>query len=239
MNIDCCKSYVGKQVIGLLPDGGGTPPEPKCVYFGFVDFYSETYNNLYLDDAQTIPAFSDFYGNGNLKNYMNGIGGDLYYSFYSFGSFVFSGCFLFYEGTSLIPSIPIYDSVGGQINTIDFQENTLYSYSCTNDKCFTKTFDKSFIELYNLAWMSSPFTLSADYSQSNPFYNIDISDVVTMDTLIRSIYGTNSTYNWVDNLNGTATITLSNCYDWGSLPTLLLSDGIGNFLNITLEEIPC
>lgn len=35
MSIDCCKSYVGKQIIGLLPSGGGNPPvEPKCLYYG-------------------------------------------------------------------------------------------------------------------------------------------------------------------------------------------------------------
>lgn len=34
MNIDCCKSYVGKQVIGLLPSEGGEPPEAPCFYFG-------------------------------------------------------------------------------------------------------------------------------------------------------------------------------------------------------------
>ena len=35
MSIDCCKSYVGKQIIGLLPNGGGNlPVEPKCLYYG-------------------------------------------------------------------------------------------------------------------------------------------------------------------------------------------------------------
>ena len=33
MSIDCCKSYVGKQIIGLLPSGGSSKP-PDCLYFG-------------------------------------------------------------------------------------------------------------------------------------------------------------------------------------------------------------
>lgn len=34
MSIDCCKSYVGKQIIGLLPSGGASN---KCIWFGTVD----------------------------------------------------------------------------------------------------------------------------------------------------------------------------------------------------------
>jgi hypothetical protein len=35
MSIDCCKSYVGKQIIGLLPSGGSTGQ--KCLWLGTVD----------------------------------------------------------------------------------------------------------------------------------------------------------------------------------------------------------
>ena len=33
MSIDCCKSFVGKQIIGLLPSGTGKPPENLCIYY--------------------------------------------------------------------------------------------------------------------------------------------------------------------------------------------------------------
>lgn len=38
MSIKCCKSYVGKEIIGLLPGAGSTPVAPKCLY------YAETFN---------------------------------------------------------------------------------------------------------------------------------------------------------------------------------------------------
>jgi len=47
MNIDCCKSYVGKQIIGLLPGGA-----EECLYvlainsqdYGTIDFIGWTLN---------------------------------------------------------------------------------------------------------------------------------------------------------------------------------------------------
>lgn len=39
MSINCCKSYVGKEIIGLLPSSGASPVAPKCLY------YAETFNN--------------------------------------------------------------------------------------------------------------------------------------------------------------------------------------------------
>jgi len=47
MSIDCCKSYVGKQIIGLLPSGGSSVP--MCLY----------YTEYYWDDTDSSNFITD------------------------------------------------------------------------------------------------------------------------------------------------------------------------------------
>jgi len=228
----CC-NFITKQIIGQYPSGESEAP--KCTYIAFVDFYSTAYNNLYFDDAQTQPMFNDIYGNGDLMNLMNASGGNLYYSFSAPGDFIFSGCWLYYEGTSLIPSIPVYDNLGVNIATIDFAIGSIYGFDCTNKKCYTATYDNNFQSLYAIQWGTSPSTLSADFPSSNPFVVPDLFDTVTMDSLVKSIYGLSASYSYLDNGDGTATITIFDAYDWAYAPKLYLFDG-SNFISLTFTE---
>jgi len=100
MNIDCCKSYVGKQIIGLAP----VPPTgPTCLYY------------IILDDASygqfTDPSW-DFGGFGtDFTSYINSIGGYVVQDGdYTIGSFDTNNSLRFYYlGTSQPPDLVVYN----------------------------------------------------------------------------------------------------------------------------------
>lgn len=60
MSIDCCKSYVGKQIIGLLPSGGDTPVAPKCLYYGQTFNQNSGWSSFSLDIDGTIFPSAGF-----------------------------------------------------------------------------------------------------------------------------------------------------------------------------------
>lgn len=228
----CC-NFIQKEILGIFPNGESQPS--KCIYVAFVDFYGTSYYDLYFDNTQTQSMFIDQYGNGSLMNLMNANGGNLYYTIASGNDFIFNGCWLYYEGTSLIPSIPVYDSLGTNISTIDFVIGSAYGFDCINKKCYTVTYDNNFQTLYSIQWAISPTTISAEYPASNPFIFPDLFDTITMNSIVKSIYGLNSFYTYLDNGDGTATISIFDAHDWGYAPKLYISDGVNNS-SITFTE---
>ena len=65
MSIDCCKSYVGKQIIGLLPSGGASPVAPKCLYYGNTFVQSSGWSQFIADiDNTYFPSTSEIYDIG-------------------------------------------------------------------------------------------------------------------------------------------------------------------------------
>lgn len=76
MSINCCKSYVGKQIIGLLPGDGEPPVEQKCLYIGSWTYegmgpYSPTYITP-PNGPEIIPAPNILIYNIGINAYANG-----------------------------------------------------------------------------------------------------------------------------------------------------------------------
>lgn len=62
MSIKCCKSYVGKEIIGLLPGGGGSPVAPKCLYYAEFGNIDIGFGGLLLDiDGLYFPSTGTSY----------------------------------------------------------------------------------------------------------------------------------------------------------------------------------
>ncbi len=121
MNIDCCKSYVGKQIIGLTPSA---PAGPLCLY----------YTNAFNDSS--YGAFSDpswdFGGFGtDFTAYSNSIGGYVVQDgFYTVASYDNSNSLRFYYlGTSAPADFVIYNPNISANVTISYS-NIACQYGC-------------------------------------------------------------------------------------------------------------
>jgi hypothetical protein len=228
MNIDCCKSYVGKQIIGLLPNDGGTPPPSPCLYVAFVDFGSLQPIDLFFDAALTQPLFTNNIGDGALRSLMQFNGGELYGVFNDFGNFIYSGCHMYYYGTSA-NNFDVY-TLGGYLTSVSFNPMSAFALPCENMICYTTTLDSNFNRLYYIEYVTPVLYEYLDLLVNPPYASfIDLTDEISSALFFRQLYGQNLNYTYVDNGNGTSTITLDKAIDWnnnGSGIYLEIFDGI-------------
>jgi hypothetical protein len=122
MNIDCCKSYIGKQIIGLLPGGA-----EECLYV--LGINAEDYgSNFFVDWTIDGEVFSDYLAanfSGNI--YQNSTG--------------YESCFIYYIGTQ-----PTTINVTTELATIPFTINKVTDFeggSC-DLVCYQASFDYGF-----------------------------------------------------------------------------------------------
>lgn len=223
MNIDCCKSYIGKQVIGLLPaDSGST----ECLYIGFIDLNGGGSLSDYTLDDNTTPLVNDAYGNGYLRTLMQSNSGNIYGLFYDPSNFISQGIHLIYQGTSA-NNIDVH-FMGNYWNTIYFSKATDTFIDCRPIFCYSLTFSTDYASLTKIQFASAPSILSSDLTASAPAYaNINFSDTFAMEDLIKSIYGSQATYTYTDNGDGTITISFNNVYDFGNPILTLVGKGTG------------
>lgn len=217
MNIDCCKSYIGKQIIGLLPGEGSE----ECLYVGYIDLKGGgSLNDYTLDDNTTI--LTNAYGDGYLRTLMQSQQGDVYGVFYDPVNFIAQGVYVYYVGTSA-NNIDV-NFLGSPFGTISFNSLGDNGIECRPLSCYTMTFALQYDTLSDLSFSFPPLTtLTSSISSSAPFYGfINVTNVVDMTTLINQIYGNSATYSIVDNGNDTYTMTITNAYYLGSNPILTL-----------------
>jgi len=117
MNIDCCKSYVGKQIIGLLPS------EEECLYYLVINSQDLGSLNWFDWSIDGVPV----YGSGYVY-YNNSYGGQ---------SLVIS-----YIGTQ--PSEVILDDGYGNFYPFSVDKVTNYGGSCEK-VCYQAEFDYGYI----------------------------------------------------------------------------------------------
>ena len=235
MNIDCCKSYVGKQIIGLIPSGEIPPiPPDSCLYIGFFDLNLEPYDTMFFDSACTQPLFTNNIGDGALRSLMQSNGGELYFPYYNGSSFVFQGCNLFYYGTSVIP-IDIYSNLFGYVTSVYWYKNSDVGNPCRELSCFTATIESAFDKLANMKY----YNIADIYLPNNPPYNsmIDVTDITSMTLFFKETLGADIVYTYNDNGDGTYTITITNAIkysNYGFEPELRFFDGV-SFVDIVMN----
>jgi len=230
MSIDCCKSYVGKQIIGLLPEGSGTPPAPYCYYYAYIDFYSENITQLYLDEGATQQLLNDIYGNGNLRNQLTSLGGDIYWFMLDNDTFTFQGTWLYYYGNAPT-TIDIYDQFGNIFTTIFFQEGSANGVSCDSENNYEMTFDKGYNRFSRFGFESIN-NINAQMPTSTP-YTSDYTDLTLMQNLISWTFGNGASYSLIDN-GATYTMQIRNAIYWNGYPRWELYDGGGNTIQLTM-----
>ena len=231
MNIDCCKSYVGKQIIGLVPSSGSTPattclfstgqvPDQQCL--GFSD-----------------PSW-DFGGFGNDPfAYAASMGGYVVQDGNSNNCFPFfqdqnSMLTFFFIGTSAPPELTVYDPTFGSM-IYPFAASAC-SYGC--------------LTTGSVRWVNSPYIWAdlsfAFISANTQLYGGDIdfslgaASVESILTLILSRWQPQATVNVTDDGSGFFTITFNDIY---YIPSILsnafsLWYDSGNS-NDSTDMIPC
>jgi hypothetical protein len=118
MSIDCCKSYVGKQIIGLLP--GGSTQECLYYYAPNVQVYGWTIDGIIVDDQISINNALSSYG--------------YYYQYYLTLDYAESRLSLTYIGNEPPTYIPIIlDSNGDPV--------TWYLTNCCTKVCLKQTYN--------------------------------------------------------------------------------------------------
>lgn len=120
MNIDCCKSYVGKQIIGLLPS------EQECLYYLVInsqDLGAANFVGWTIDGVDVELS--------GYENYGNNLGGQ---------SLIIS-----YIGTQ--PSTVTLDDGFGNLYPFDVTKVTEFGGSCDN-VCYQAEFDYGYILYY-------------------------------------------------------------------------------------------
>ena len=144
MNISCCKSYIGKEIIGLLPGGSSVPSE--CLWFfqpaGDVSFW-------------TVSGES-FSNDANINAILNPQG--IYYSYYNTGEpgLTYYTMSFSYVGTEA----PLYD-----LNILDSFNNPINPTWV--EQCCTKTCYEIQIDGYWEDYQPQFF----DFGFGNIFYN--------------------------------------------------------------------
>lgn len=221
MSIECCKSYVGKQVIGLLPSD---IVSTECLYVGYIDLNGGgSLSDYTLTD--NITPITDAYGDGYLRTLMQSQSGNVYGVFYDPANFISQGLHIYYVGTSA-NNIDV-NFFGSYFSTINFTPLTNYSIDCRPINCYTVTFGVEYLYLTNMYFSAVPLTeISSDITSSAPFYNqITITNTTQMGVLVNQIFGSSASYSLIDNGNDTYTMTISDAYYFGIVPVISLSSG--------------
>lgn len=172
--------------------------------------------------------FTNNIGDGTLRTYLQSLNGELYYPISDNGNFIYSGMHIYYEATS-----PFYIDVyffGGLYGTIYFQKVSDFGLSCNPIQCFTLTYDNAYTKLSNIYFVTPLVTCNINFETSNnpPFNStIDMDDVPSMTLLLKELYGQSVNYTYVDNGNGSSTITIDKMLNWSGMNQIdiVITDG--------------
>ena len=205
-------------------------PAPYCYYHGYIDFLSEDITQYYLDAGAFLQLRNDIYGNGNLRNYFNALGGDIYWFMLDNDAFTFQGTWLYYYGNAPM-NLDIYDSSGNIFTTIYFQEGSASGVSCDSNNNYEMTFDKGYNRFSRFGFESIN-NINAQIPTSTP-YTSDYTDLTLMQNLITWTFGNGASYNLIDN-GATYTMQIRNAIYWNGYPRWELYDGGGNTIQLTM-----
>jgi len=142
MNIDCCKSYVGKQIIGLLPN------EEECLYYLVIngqDVGATDWTGWLIDGVSVYTSGYYFYTN-------------------TFGN---QSLIVSYIGTQ--PSEVVLDNGLGNLYPYTVEKVTNYGGSCEK-VCYQAMFDNGYlltsIDFFNL-FGATPLSTGLDIDDEN------------------------------------------------------------------------
>lgn len=178
MAINCCKSYVGKQIIGLLPS------QADCLFYYSpnVDVIGWQINGIDIFDSSAI--------NSNLNPY------GYYYGGYWLSNNTQFRFIISYIGMQPPSYMPIVTDNNG--DTV-----TYYLTNCCELTCLEGTFNAA--DFY--------------YFNTGLGYNINVGDsangfddVVTINNILKPLYGQQLIYSYTDNGDGTFYIKIDNVY---------------------------
>lgn len=189
MAIDCCKSYVGKQIIGLLPSGA-----EECLYvlainaqdFGVTDFFGWT-----LNGNDFITELANY---GTVYQYQNDTGNYSVYVYYT-GT----------EPTDLNVTTPFGDVVFTIRKATDFE-----GASC-DYVCYQASFDYGYTYRY-IDYFSSGSASPRYYTAGGQVIN----DEVSLYNQLASFLGLQITVSSVWN-GSQYVVTINNAFNLGGL----------------------
>lgn len=214
----------------MVPCGYVPPVAPYCYYYAYVDFFTENLTQLYLDEGATQQLINDIYGNGNLRNQLTSLGGDIYWFMLDNDTFTFQGSWLYYYGNTPT-TIDIYDQFGILFTSIYFQEGSASGVSCDSENNYEMTFDKGY-DRFSRFGFESINNINAQIPTSTP-YTSDYTDLTLMQDLITWTFGNGASYNLIDN-GATYTMQIRNAIYWNGYPRWELYDGGGNTIQLTM-----
>lgn len=186
MNIDCCKSYVGKQIIGLLPGGA-----EECLYV--LGINAEDYgSNFFGDWTIDGEVFSDYLA----ANF----GGNIYQN-----STGYESCFIYYIGTQ-----PTTINVTTELATIPFTINKVTDFeggSC-DLVCYQASFD------YGYEWRFIDYFASGGVLPEQLGSAIPIDDATILYNELYTFLGPQITVTSVWN-GSQYVVTINNAFNLG------------------------
>lgn len=201
-------------------------PSPECLYIGYIDLNAGGSLSDYTLDDNTTLLLNDVFGNGYLRNLMQLQGGEVYALFLDNSNFIIQGVQCIYRGTTA-NNIDV-NFMGNYFGTISFTRLSDLNIDCEPNYCYSLTLSTDYSDLTYIQFGFSPYTLSAELSQSAPnFTDIQISDITSFDNLIKNIYGSQAIYTIIDNNDGTITIYFNNVYDFGNPLLTFVGKGVG------------
>lgn len=171
---ECCNSYVIKEIIGLRPSGGETPPAQTCLYS----------INIRNTNCDTFSGY-DFNGYNLADNYASSIGGysvtDGYDSCVPLYSDTGNQLSFFYLGQSAPPDLVVKDN---------FANYTTYTWMpiCCNFGCLTLGTISLVNSPYFWGYFEAIGIMATNFA--NYYGPLDFSDVpsaqLTFDTLLQA-----------------------------------------------------
>jgi len=193
MNIDCCKSYIGKQIIGLLPGGA-----EECLYV--LGINAEDYgSNFFVDWTIDGEVFSDYLAanfSGNI--YQNSTG--------------YESCFIYYIGTQ-----PTTINVTTELATIPFTINKVTDFeggSC-DLVCYQASFD------YGFEWRFIDYFASGGVLPEQLGSAIPIDDATILYNELYTFLGPQISVTSVWN-GSQYVVTINNAFRWNYLQLILV-----------------
>lgn len=217
MSIKCCKSYVGKEIIGLLPGAGSTPVSPKCLYYAETSNISSGWNGFNLDiDGTYFPSCSFAYEIGtSIQTAYNAESGG-------------------YGVAGLGQNIKLWSLESDPITTtwqilnfddFNFYQVDMFPLSCDlTTNCYQVDINQSGAAILDLVLAGNYFGSIVDTWSTNSI-GMTTSDPQFV-TLLQSIFGGQAIITVND--NGTSTfIQIDNCYEAIHPKTITLQGGTG------------
>lgn len=148
MNIDCCKSYVGKQIIGLLPGGA-----EECLYVLVInaqDYGGDTnFVGWTLNGNDFLTEIQNYVDSGT--NYNNDQGSQSYYGYYTGTTPTDLNITTNYSGEILFTITKVTDYEGASCDLVCYQASFDYG------------FEWRFIDFFSAA-PASPYIFPSAYN---------------------------------------------------------------------------